>query len=77
MKSVRVFVLLVIGFPYAQAQVTTGTIIGPGVNNIDFSVLKNTGITERVTLQFRAEFFNLFNHTLFAEPDTSVDSKKH
>jgi Carboxypeptidase regulatory-like domain/TonB-dependent Receptor Plug Domain/TonB dependent receptor len=49
-------------------------IIGPGVNNIDFSVLKNTGITERVTLQFRAEFFNLFNHPLFAEPDTNVDS---
>jgi hypothetical protein len=44
------------------------------VNNIDFSVLKNIVITERVTLQFRAEFFNLFNHPLFAEPDTNVDS---
>lgn len=41
---------------------------GPGVNNWDLAILKNTDITERVNLQFRAEFFNLFNHTQFLPP---------
>jgi len=41
---------------------------GPGVNNWDFAVLKNTQITERVNLQFRAELFNLFNHAQFLTP---------
>ncbi len=38
---------------------------GPGVNSWDFSFSKRTEITENVTLQFRAEFFNFFNHTQF------------
>jgi hypothetical protein len=38
---------------------------GPGINNWDFALVKNTTITERSNLQFRAEFFNLFNHTQF------------
>jgi hypothetical protein len=41
---------------------------GPGINNWDFAVLKDTAITERVNLQFRGEFFNLFNHTQFLTP---------
>ncbi|MGB7133087.1 MAG: hypothetical protein WBD59_19900, partial [Candidatus Sulfotelmatobacter sp.] len=41
---------------------------GPGVNDWDLALLKNTGITERVNLQFRAEFFNLINHTQFLAP---------
>jgi hypothetical protein len=41
---------------------------GPGVNNWDFALVKNTGLTERLNLQFRAEFFNLFNHTQFLNP---------
>jgi Carboxypeptidase regulatory-like domain len=41
---------------------------GPGVNNWDLALLKNTAITERSDLQFRAEFFNAFNHTQFLGP---------
>jgi outer membrane receptor protein involved in Fe transport len=37
-------------------------------NNWDFSIAKRTPITERVDLQFTAEFFNLFNRTRFADP---------
>jgi Carboxypeptidase regulatory-like domain len=43
-------------------------IYGPGFWNIDFSVTKNTNLTERLTLQLRAEFFNVFNHPQFALP---------
>jgi len=47
----------------------------PGVKNLDISVFKNTKIGERVNLQFRAEFFNAFNHVNFAAPNTSMGSK--
>ncbi len=42
---------------------------GPGLNNWDFALLKNTMITERFSLQFRAEFFNIFNHAQFEGPN--------
>ena len=41
---------------------------GPGINNFDFAVLKNTQLTERFSLQFRAELFNIFNHVQFVTP---------
>jgi Carboxypeptidase regulatory-like domain/TonB dependent receptor-like, beta-barrel len=39
-----------------------------GFRNVDFSVTKNFKFTERFAAQFRAEFFNLFNHPNFANP---------
>ena len=47
-------------------------VIGPGFNNTDFSVIKNTKISERVRIQFRAEFFDLFNHANFGQPGNVV-----
>jgi hypothetical protein len=41
---------------------------GPGVNNWDFAVLKNTQFHERFVLQFRAEMFNIWNHAQFIAP---------
>ena len=41
---------------------------GPGINNFDFALLKNTFLTERVDLQFRLEFYNIFNHAQFLTP---------
>lgn len=38
---------------------------GEGLNNVDFSLFKNARITEGLTAQIRAEFFNAFNHTQF------------
>jgi Carboxypeptidase regulatory-like domain len=38
---------------------------GPGLNNWDMALLKSTAITESTKLQFRAEAFNVFNHTQF------------
>ena len=43
-------------------------VYGPGFWNIDFSVTKDTHLTEQLVLQLRAEFFNIFNHPQFALP---------
>jgi len=48
------------------------TYIGPGLTTWDFSVLKDTKIRERLNLQFRAEIFNLLNHTNFNTPNLIV-----
>jgi len=49
-----------------------GMVYGPGQWNVDFSAFKNIPITERFRLQFRTEFFNLFNHANFVNPNTDV-----
>ena len=48
-------------------------IYGPHFWDVDFSLAKNTQIFERMNLQFRAEFFNLFNHPNFALPGWFVN----
>ena len=48
-----------------------GIILGPGQVNFDISLLKVTAITERQSVQFRAEFFNAFNHPQFNNPVTN------
>ena len=53
-------------------NVGRNTLIGPGVANLDASVLKTTAISERINLQFRAEFFNLLNHANFGTPNPVV-----
>jgi hypothetical protein len=45
---------------------------GPGIVNFDYSVVKDTPIKEQMRLQFRAEFFNLFNHPNYALPNGSA-----
>jgi hypothetical protein len=42
---------------------------GPGTSIVDFSLLKSIGLSERHRLQFRTEFFNLFNHANFDFPE--------
>ena len=45
---------------------------GPGHSNEDFGIVKNTRLTERVGLQFRADMFNVFNRTGRGDPDTDL-----
>jgi hypothetical protein len=48
---------------------------GPGLANYDFAAAKNFALgTEKVRLQFRADLFNLFNHTNFSNPTTNASS---
>jgi hypothetical protein len=54
-----------------------GSILGPGQNNWDISLSKMTkvgGLREDATLQFRAEFYNTFNHAQFNNPTTAFNS---
>ena len=44
------------------------SLVGPTYKQWDFALYKNTAITERVKVQFRAEFFNLLNHPNFSSP---------
>ncbi len=50
------------------------SLVGPGFADWDFSLLKSTQITERTRLQFRAEFFNILNHTNLQLPNEVVYS---
>jgi outer membrane receptor protein involved in Fe transport len=47
---------------------------GPGYADWDFSAFKNIRVTEGKEFQFRAEFFNLLNHTNFRLPDSDISS---
>lgn len=51
-----------------------GVFEGPGLANVDVSLLKNIGITERLNLQFRAEAFNLLNRANFGNPNATAFS---
>jgi hypothetical protein len=42
---------------------------GPGVSQTDFALLKNIAVSETKHFEFRAELFNIFNHTQFFNPD--------
>jgi hypothetical protein len=48
-------------------------IFGPHFWDLDFAIAKSTVIFERLNLQFRAEFFNIFNHPNFALPNWFVN----
>jgi hypothetical protein len=49
-------------------------VIGPGFNNIDISLLKNTKVNERLRVQFRAECFDVLNKASFVQPGRVVGS---
>lgn len=62
---------------FRRATTTFGTagrniIRAAGVNNWDISVMKNFALTENARLQFRAEFFNAFNHTQLGAPGATL-----
>jgi hypothetical protein len=48
--------------------VPRSSVTGPGLVNLDSSIIKNTKLWERVNTEFRAEFFNVLNHTNLGQP---------
>ena len=45
---------------------------GPLQSRLDFSVVKLTKLTERLTFRYDAQFFNIFNHPSFDTPNNNV-----
>jgi hypothetical protein len=53
---------------YHFGAIGRNTVIGPRFNNSDFSVIKRTKLSEHQLIEFRAEFFDVFNHANFGQP---------
>jgi hypothetical protein len=53
---------------YHFGSLGRNVIVGPRFDNVDFSVIKNTPLSEDVRVQFRAEIFDIFNHANFGQP---------
>lgn len=62
--------------PYTFGNITwmSPDLRGPGTNSWTVSFFKNTRLFENITAQFRAEFFNFFNHPKWGAPGTSFGS---
>jgi hypothetical protein len=58
--------------PFTYGNSARNMLFGPGYFNMDTAVFKNTAITERLNLQFRAEFFNFLNHPTFNPPASNI-----
>jgi hypothetical protein len=64
------------GIPlFTYGNLGRNSVRGPGINNWDISLVKKTGIGEgSKSVEFRAEFFNAFNHTQFLRIDNAGGS---
>jgi len=60
---------------YTWGSESRNDLVGPPQKVVDFSVFKDIPLKEQLKLQFRAEFFNVFNHTNYAIPVNNVTSK--
>ncbi|PYV98713.1 MAG: hypothetical protein DMG89_10350 [Acidobacteria bacterium] len=60
-------------YGYGNVGRTEPSLRADGIKNIDFAAFKNTkfGPDDRIGVEFRAEFFNFFNHPQFSPPNTS------
>lgn len=61
--------------PFATlGNVRRNSLIGPNLLDLDFSVIKQTRITEKLNTEFRAEFFNIINRTNLGQPNGAIFS---
>ena len=58
---------------YTFGDVGRNSVYGPGQQTMDLSVARQFALTERANFQFRAEFFNAFNHTNLGTPNRYVN----
>jgi hypothetical protein len=57
---------------YTYGTLPRNAFRGPGATNVDLAIAKKFKIRERATLELRGDAFNVFNHTQFANPDTTI-----
>ncbi len=60
--------------PLVYGNVIKGSLVGPGYTDWDAALHRYFKITEKANLQFRAEYFNVLNHTNFGNPALTVSS---
>ncbi len=48
--------------------------VGPGFEDVDLALIKNTKVTERMNVQFRADAFDILNHPNYGQPSGTVGS---
>jgi hypothetical protein len=60
--------------PGTYGNLGRNTLRGPSAYNWDFSLFKNFKVTEKQTVQFRSEFFNIFNTPQFSNPNAALNA---
>jgi len=60
--------------PYTFGNLSRNSLRGPDSRNLDFSLFKDFKLTESKTLQFRSEFFNIFNQVRLGTPNGTFDT---
>ena len=55
-------------------NIVKGSFVGPRYTGWDMSLARNFSLAEKAFLQFRVEYFNIFNHTNFGDPGTTNNS---
>jgi hypothetical protein len=58
--------------PGAYGNIVKGSFTGPRYTDVDLSLLRSFPVTERSAIQLRVEYFNVFNHTNFGDPNTTL-----
>lgn len=59
---------------YTWGNESRNDLVGPPFKEVDLSIFKDIPIKERLKLQFRSEFFNVFNHSNYSTPTNTVTS---
>lgn len=58
--------------PFTFGNVSYNSLVGPHYTNVDMDLSKSFPLFEDASLQFKAELFNIFNHTNLGQPDATV-----
>jgi hypothetical protein len=61
-----------VNLPLSYGNVVKGSFVGPQYADWDVSIMRYFPVHESIQLQFRAEYFNVLNHTNFGDPNASV-----
>jgi len=59
---------------YTYGNATRNSVYGPGMQTMDFGVVREFAVAEKARFEARAEFFNLFNHTNLGTPNRFVNT---
>jgi hypothetical protein len=60
--------------PYTFGTEHKDDLVGPPYKDVDFNAFKDFPLHDQTKLEFRAEFFNLFNHTNFSNPVNDINA---